>query len=235
LQEIFLVPGWTLRLNSAVLRQKQQDFRIRAVQMAKIAVDVVLLPSQEMTNQAIEANKRLLEQYADRIVLDKKSCLPHISLAMGCMDEQDIPDIEQILHTIAGKYNPGQLSIAGISIAANALGEKVSSFEVQKTGSLLSLHEEVMRRMMPYFSYDVTAEMVLSPPKASESALLWIKDYPGKSAFENFFPHITIGYGQLDEFPFTTEFTASKLALCHLGNHCTCRIVLVAAEFEKLR
>ena len=40
---------------------------------------------------------------------------------------------------------------------------------------------------------------------------------------------------ELDEFPFTAEFTASKLALCHLGNHCTCRKVLAAVEFEQLK
>jgi len=200
--------------------------------MTIIAVDVVLLPSQEVTNQAIEANKRLLKQYDDRIILDQKSCLPHISLAMGCMDELDIPDIEKILHTIAGKYNPGLLNIAGISIGTNALGEKVSYFEVKKTERLLSLHEEIMRRTAPYFSYDVTEEMVLPPPKADESTLLWIKNYPDKSAFENFFPHITIGYGQLDEFPLIAEFTASKLALCQLGNQCTCRKVLAAMELK---
>jgi 2'-5' RNA ligase len=201
--------------------------------MAKIAVDVVLLPSEEVTNQAIEANKKLLKQYADRIILDKENCLPHISLAMGCMDEQEIPDIEKILHTIAGKYHPGQLNISGINIGTSSLGEKVSAFEVEKTERLQWLHEEVMRRMMPYFSYEVTAEMVLSPPAAGESTLLWIKNYPDKSAFDNFFPHITIGYGQVDDFSFTAEFTASKLALCHLGNHCTCRKVLAAAELER--
>jgi len=201
--------------------------------MAKIAVDVVLLPPEEVTNQAIEANKGLLKQYADRIILDKENCLPHISLAMGCMDEQNIPDIEKILHIIADKYNPGLLKVPGINVGTNALGEKVSAFEVEKTERLLSLHEEVMRRMTPYFSYNVTAEMVLSPPLACESTLLWIKNYPEKSAFENFFPHITIGYGQLDDFPFTAEFTASKLALCHLGNECTCRKVLAAVELEK--
>jgi 2'-5' RNA ligase len=200
--------------------------------MGKIAVDVVLLPSQEVTNQTIEANTRLLKQHSGQIILDEKSCLPHISLAMGCMEEQDIPIIEKILHTIAGKYNPGELNIAGISIGTNAIGEKVSSFTVKKTDKLQLLHEEVMRRTTPYFSYDVTEEMVLSPSTAGESTLLWIKNYPDKSAFINFFPHITIGYGQLDEFPFIAEFTASKLALCHLGNHCTCKKVLAAVELE---
>jgi 2'-5' RNA ligase len=200
--------------------------------MAKIAVDVVLLPSEAMTNQAINANKGLLKQYSDRIILDKEDCLPHISLAMGCIDERHITDIEKILTSIAEKYNPSRLNVVGINIGTNHLGEKVSSFEVEKTQRLLSFHKEIMQKMMPYFSYNVTAEMVLSPPMAGESTLLWIKNYPEKSAFENFFPHITIGYGQVDDFSFTAEFTASKLALCHLGNHCTCRKVLAAVELE---
>jgi 2'-5' RNA ligase len=185
-----------------------------------------------MTNQAIKANKELLKQYSDRIILDKEDCLPHISLAMGCMDERHITDIEKILTSVAEKYNPGRLNIVGINTGTNSSGEKVSSFEVEKTERLLSLHKKIMQKMTPYFSYNVTVEMVLSPPMAGESTLLWIKNYPEKSAFENFFPHITIGYGQMDDLSFTAEFTASKLALCHLGNHCTCRKVLAAVELE---
>jgi 2'-5' RNA ligase len=201
--------------------------------MTKIAVDVVLLPSEEMTNRAIEANKKLLKQYPERIILDKEHCLPHISLDMGCMDERHITDIEKILISIAEKYNPGRLSVVCINTMTDSLGEKVSSFEVKKTNRLISLHRQVMRRMTPYFSHDVSAEMVLSPPKPSESTLLWIKNYPEKSAFENFFPHITIGYGQVDDLSFTAEFTASKLAICHLGNHCTCKKILAVVELEQ--
>ena len=200
--------------------------------MVKMAVDIVLLPSEQMTNKAIEANSRLLTQFADQIILDKENCLPHISLAMGCIDKRDIACIEKILQTIAVKYPTGQLSVIGIDTATNSVGEKVSAFELEKTQRLQSLHEEVMRRTAPYFSYDVTAEMVLPPPIAGKSTLLWIKNYPEKSAFENFFPHITIGYGQTDDFSFPAKFTASKLALCHLGNHCTCRKILAVVELK---
>ena len=200
--------------------------------MVKMAVDVVLLPSEQMTNKAIEANSRLLTQFADQIILDKENCLPHISLAMGCIDKRDIACIGKILQTIAEKYPPGRLSIIGVNTATNSLGEKVSAFELKKTKRLQSLHEEVMQRMAPYFSYDVTAEMVLSPPTTGKSTLLWIKNYPEKSAFENFFPHITIGYGQTDDSSFPAKFSASKLALCHLGNHCTCRKILAVAELK---
>jgi 2'-5' RNA ligase len=224
--------------------------------MAEIAVDAVSLPSDEMMDKAIEANRELLQQcigfpqggVPGKIVLDKKNCLPHISLAMGCIDEEDIADIEKVLQTIAKQYSLEQLSVIDIHVGTSSAGEKVSVFQIEKTEALQSLHEEVMQRLAPYFSYDVTADMIFSrfprsgvpPPEAGESTLLWIKKYPEKSSFENFFPHITIGYGEIDDYSFGSReagslpmrFTASKLALCHLGNHCTCRKVLASAELR---
>ncbi len=200
--------------------------------MAEIAVDVVLLSSEEMADKAIAANKELLKQCADKIVLDKENCLPHISLAMGCIDERDIDNIEKVLQTIAKQSSLGQLNIIGIHTETNSAGEKVSVLQIEKTEALQSLHEEVMQKLAPYFSYDVTADMVLSPPMAGEPTLLWIKNYPEKSSFEKFFPHITIGYGGINNFSFPVKFTASKLALCHLGNHCTCRKILASVELQ---
>ncbi len=232
--------------------------------MAEIAVDAVLLPSDEMMDKAIEANRELLQQgigfpqgvVPDKIVLDKKNCLPHISLAMGCIDEKDIADIEKVLQTIAKgprlvgtkQYSLEQLSVIDIHVGTSSAGEKVSVFRIERTKTLQLLHEEVMQRLAPYFSYDVTADMIFSrfpqsgvpAPEAGESTLLWIKNYPEKSSFENFFPHITIGYGEIDDYSFCSRkagslpmrFTASKLALCHLGNHCTCRKVLASAELR---
>ena len=234
--------------------------------MAKIAVDAVLLPSDEMMDKAIEANRELLKQCAgfppilarpsrdkqggvpDKIVLDKENCLPHISLAMGCIDEEIVADIEKVLQTIAKgprfagtkQYSLEQLSVIDIHVGTNSAGEKVSVFRIERTKRLQLLHEEIMLRLAPYFSYDVTADMIFSPPKAGESTLLWIKNYPDKSSFENFFPHITIGYGEISDYSFGSrkagslpiKFTASKLALCHLGNHCTCRRILASAELK---
>jgi 2'-5' RNA ligase len=200
--------------------------------MTEIAVDVVLLPSEEMADKTIEANRELQKQYTDKIVLDKENCLPHVSLAMGCIDERDIADIEKVLQTIAKQSSLGQLSVIGIHTGTNSATEQVSVLQIEKTEALQLLHEQVMQRLAPYFNYDVTADMLLSPPMASESTLLWIKNYPEKSSFEKFFPHITIGYGEINNFSFPIKFTASKLALCHLGNHCTCRRILALAELK---
>jgi len=201
-----------------------------------------------MMDKAIEANRELLQQcigfpqggVADKIVLDKENCLPHISLAMGCINEGDIADIEKVLQTIAKgprlagtkQYSLGQLRVTDIHVGTSSAGKKVSVFQIENTEALQLLHEEVMQRLAPYFSYDVTADMIFSPPEAGESTLLWIKNYPEKSSFENFFPHITIGYGEVGNYSFPMKFHASKLALCHLGNHCTCRKILASAELK---
>ncbi|MBN2269912.1 MAG: hypothetical protein JXN61_04815 [Sedimentisphaerales bacterium] len=190
--------------------------------MAKIAVDVVLLPSETMADKVIEANRRLPDK---RITLSKEGCLPHISLAMGCIEQDNVRQIEGILSEIAEQFAVGRLKIADIHLGANSLGERVSSFEIERTEAIQSLHEQVMQRLKLYLSYDVTADMLLAPP-ISESTLRWIAEFPEKSAYANFFPHITIGYGEMGFFSVPAEFSVSKLALCRLGNHCTCRKVL---------
>ncbi len=46
-------------------------------------------------------------------------------------------------------------------------------------------------------------------------------------------PHITLGYGQAKPpFSFPVAFAAARLALCHLGNHCTCRKVLASCRLS---
>ena len=209
--------------------------------MARIAVDVVLLPSDEMTDYAIEVNRELPETSDNKIILNKENCLPHISLAMGCIDEKDIPDIEKILRDIAKKCSFKELRVVDIRSETIPTGKKVSGFKIEKTKELQLLHEEVVEGLAPYLTYDVTTGMLFSPPEVEQATLSWIKNYPEKSSFENFSPHITIGFGETDKVKsgpaqrlcrIDAGFTASKLALCHLGNYCTCRKILVSIELE---
>jgi 2'-5' RNA ligase len=198
--------------------------------MSRKAVDVVLLPTEAMIEIAVEANRELVKRFGEKIVLNKENCLPHISLAMGCVDERDITAIKEILRTIAEKSSLPELKVIGIQAMTSSVGEKVSAFEVEKTKELQLLHKEVMEKLAEYLSYDVTKDMIYGSGEVGESTLLWIRDYREKSSFANFFPHITVGYGEIENLSFPIKFTASELALCHLGNHCTCRKVLASIE-----
>jgi 2'-5' RNA ligase len=198
--------------------------------MPEIAVDVVLLPSEEMMDRVIHANKELLRQYPKKIVLDKATCLPHISLAMGYIHQKSVPEIEIVLKNAGREHPIGVLSASGVRVQKNSSGEIVSVLQIENTDSLQSLHEQLMQKLAHFFSYDVRADMVFGDESVSKSTLLWIKNYPEKSSYSNFFPHITLGYGEIKITNLPIEFSVSKLALCHLGNHCTCRKVLAASE-----
>ena len=56
----------------------------------------------------------------------------------------------------------------------------------------------------------------------------YIKAFPTKSSFENYVPHITLGADSIDLETGSFEFVSQELALCHLGNYCTCRKVLLS-------
>ena len=198
--------------------------------MVRKAVDIVLLPTEAMMEKTIEANKELVMKFGRKIVLNKENCLPHISLAMGCVGERDISAVEKVLKPVAEKSSLPELRVVAVRTTTNSVGEKVSVFEVEKTKELQLLHERVMDELGAYLSYNVTRDMLYRSGEIGESTLLWIKNYREKSSFANFSPHITIGYGEIENLSFPIKFTASKLALCHLGNHCTCRKILVSIE-----
>lgn len=74
--------------------------------------------------------------------------------------------------------------------------------------------------------------VLLPPPEVRDLAVRLNRSLAGPGSEEirlgkeDFLPHITLGKGTLDAKAGETSFTASRLALCHLGNHCTCRKVL---------
>jgi 2'-5' RNA ligase len=199
--------------------------------MGRIAVDIVLLPDEEMAELTIEANARLVRQYGSQIVLSQADCLPHISLAMGCVEPDRIEAIGEILKETAGEHPIGDLVVTGVVTTLDAKGQRTSSFALAKTPELQSLHEDITGRMREYFSYDATAEMIYGSGPVAESTLAWIRTFREKSSFAAFFPHITLGYGPVDQpMTFPLRVTPRCLALCHLGNHCTCRKVLAGVN-----
>jgi len=200
--------------------------------MGRIAVDVVLLPDEAMADKAIEMNAELVKRFGSEIVLHKEKCLPHISLAMGCVDERDITSIEKVLAAIAERCTIGELEIIGINTSTNSKGETVSVLEIRKTKELQTLHEKVMEKVQPYFSNSVTSDMIYGDEEVSETTLEWIETYRENAGFARFFPHITIGYGQVQGLEIPIIFLTSKLALCHLGNHCTCGKIFLSIDIE---
>ncbi len=202
--------------------------------MNRIAIDVVLLPEPRIARLAVEANRQLVGSDRDEIVLDEATCLPHISLAMGGIGIEQVDAITETLAMAANDRPTGDLTLTGVVTVLNARNEPNSMFAVAKTVALQRLHERIMEAIKPYVSRDVTTQMIYGDEDVAPSTLAWIRDYRQKAAFGAFFPHITIGYGVVPEaMTFPISFVAPKLALCHLGNHCTCRRVLASVPTRR--
>jgi len=197
--------------------------------MNRIAVDVVLLPDEDVTALTVGANADLVERCGSAIALDPVHCLPHISLAMGCIEPAAVETLMGLVETVGRRHPVGELVLTGVVTTLDARGEAVSAFALAQTPALREVHEGVMEVLQSQATWDVTAEALYGDEPMAEVALAWIRHFRDKAAFAAFFPHITIGYGTVTQvMRFPLRFTAPKLAVCHLGNHCTCRKVLAA-------
>ena len=191
----------------------------------KLAVDVVLLPPEKIMDFAISINKKFNNKN-NEIILSKKDCLPHISLNMGVAEEADIEKIKNQLENL--ELKPLRLEIVEMRSSIHKSGRTCLTLAVKHSPELQKLHEEVMHRLKGlvihgYAGDDVTLlESKENYPVTKE----WVKNYGIRDAYEHFYPHITIGFDELIEVKLPVTFTASTLALCHLGNYCTCRKVL---------
>jgi len=199
--------------------------------MAKLAVDVVLLPPDEIMDFVIKINREL-EDRRDGILLNKKDYLPHLTLAMGAVEESDIPFIEGRLKQALGKFSPIKITVSDIKTSDRPDGTKISSLEVEKSSELQALHEAVMKVMSNFFTYEGSPEMFYTPPLVEELPLFWLKNYHKTSVYEQYKPHITIGLGVPEKIALPITFIASKIALCHLGNYCTCRKIFFSFDMR---
>jgi 2'-5' RNA ligase len=199
--------------------------------MNKTAIDVVLLPSAAMTAKTIEINQELLKTFDNKIILDAKKCLPHISLCMGVVDDRDISEVTKIVKNIAHELPAFTLTAKNIKSATIPTGKKVSGLTLANSDDLQRLHESIMRKLRRLLSYEVETSMLYNPSEVEDVTLVWIEQYGKKHDDPTLFhPHMTVGFGETDAFSFPVEFTADTLALCRLGNYCTCRKVIAAFD-----
>ena len=188
--------------------------------MNKIAIDVVLLPSPEVAKRAIQVSAELARVSGNtKIVLDDSRVLPHISLCMGVVDESDLPEVEHILNDVSEQFDALTLEVQGPVAVPIPTNERIAVLPIQNTHALQQLHETIMARLKHLITEDAEREMFVEPHNVEQISCTWVNGYSEAA----FFPHITVGFDEVNASGFPAQFKATKLAVCHLGNYCTCR------------
>jgi len=199
--------------------------------MGKLAINIVLLPPEEVMKLAKSINKKLIE-HDDMINFVNGTSIPHNTLCMGGIEEEDLPKLSKILEEISKEFAPINLTITGTSVHINPTdNSKGSGFVVANTRELQKLHEKVVRRCKALFVDVSTSDMHPSGNTRASSA-----EHANKfleiDCFELYKPHISIGIGEAKSIDKRVIFTAKRLAICHLGNWCTCRKILFETELR---
>lgn len=202
------------------------------------AIDVLLIPSEEMVAQAIQLNKLMKENNPETIKLDENH-VPHITLLQCFIKEEDIPKINKALD---GLFE----TIAKDSLKAESLfyyEEKEESFamiRVEKSAHLMEIHKKTIELVKPYIVKNGSEKSFVQNPDGSpisESTVTYVPEFVEKYSYENFDPHISLGVAQktlldsLAQHVFKPiHFKASSVSVYQLGDHGTAQKLLWKSE-----
>ncbi|MBF0216928.1 MAG: hypothetical protein HQL30_08055 [Candidatus Omnitrophica bacterium] len=186
-----------------------------------IACDIAILPPDEIMDLAIGISKGIGPDRGNGIALNKKDILPHITLAMGSVEEEDIPKIKIILINLASIAMPIDLEMIPDPRGRHYLGIACSAM-------LRGLHEAVIESTSQFFKGRVDMKMFHDPDGSgiSDNSVSYVSKFMENSSYANFEPHITVQSSGDPIAQVTARFTADRLVLGHLGNHCTVRRIL---------
>jgi hypothetical protein len=201
--------------------------------MKRFAIDVVILPPDHVMDLALELNRELCRSRPDNIVLNKANYLPHITMAMGCLSESRLERANEILQSLANQHHTLELHIAHVKTIDTASGNTIITLDIEENTGLTRLHESIVSAFQPLLTQDVTADNMYDPSPIEPSSIDWINRFIPHYCFQNFWPHITLGFGAPPSNFQPFSFQASRLAICHLGNHCTCRSTLAESTLSE--
>jgi|SRR3989344_3419807 len=182
----------------------------------RLAIDIVILPPDEVMDRAVQINT---EYPPYKFLLNKKYRLPHITLAQAVINESDLEKALEILKAIGKEQKP-------LLLETKLTNHPSFLMFVAKNNKLLTeLHIKIMKQFEHLVSYDVTPEDFYDK-NVRNRTVAWVRDFKQNAAFDNYFPHITLGTSQQVDRQEALNFMANRLAICHLGEYNTCRKIL---------
>jgi len=184
----------------------------------KRAIDIVILPDEEVRDLAIDLNGELTNKGGYNYTLGMYDFLPHITLFMGVLDDARVDKAKEVLAEIAAAHLPIPIEISGTK--STPIDQGASYLAITRTNPLQKLHEEIVARLAPLCTFDATPDMFVG--NLHQIPHYWATGDFRKKTLDQFNPHISLGYGSIKKIE-STYFTAEELNIFQLGAHNTCR------------
>lgn len=188
-----------------------------------VAIDVVLLPPEEVMERCREVNAYLWNRTQQGFLFDETH-LPHISLVQQFTPSELLGEVFDAMHRVAVGRAPIEFRATHIRHTTIPDNIPFNGFDLAAPDSFFEL-QRVLIADLAQFATDGDARTFYTDPgePIRDGSILWVRNFRAK---KDHHPHISLGVGPEPAFTGPFAFTASRLAVCHLGNFNTCRRVL---------
>lgn len=183
----------------------------------RIAVDIVLIPDEPIYSAA----HALIEKEIDG---DLSTYIPHITLYPVSILREDLGLLQQMIQEVVAG-----IKACDIDFYKSYLFETSSGFAVTRTQALDTLHADVIQKVRSLdIALPATGEGFYLDPGQEPwpGTVNWMNEFLDRLAFENNFPHLTIGHKIIDPEVMLPSGKAASVALTHVGNHGRSRSIL---------
>jgi 2'-5' RNA ligase len=184
-----------------------------------IAIDVAILPPRHVADAAIALSASLPRTESQGLQLDSAR-LPHVTLTQQFVLVAELPQVAAAVERIVNRSPPITVRITGAGRGTNSVW-----MQIERTPDLHQLHEALMDALLPFERRGGQAD-AFAAGDARPNDLEWVSGFRGRSSYERFTPHITLGHASRLPGVEPMTFDADTVVLCHLGRFCTCREVL---------
>lgn len=198
------------------------------IKQKNYAIDIALIPEKKVFDLAIGINNQLIEKTGDySIVLGESKNIPHISLAMCGIAAESLDELKFAVFEGLQGYIPYKAEFRGYAVIETSGGDFISGIDIVRDENILEMQDILVNILTDFRYKKINSEFFYEDSAiVSDFSIEYAENYFERQTGKNFSPHITLGHGNVEEIPVYEEcpnnFTCNRLAICHLGNHCTC-------------
>jgi hypothetical protein len=198
-----------------------------------VAVNVLLLPDEQMISRAREINLALRQTYPTGFALDG-SHVAHISVLHGYVQSKDLTDLYSAVRKVTVKrpLTGRQLNVTGLEHKPWD-DKQLTNIKIEKTPELEAFQADLIAALAPYLveAGDKTA-FVTSDGNSSvdQQTIEYVRTFAQKHAGTRFEPHVTVGISDAEtarkvsaQHSAPAKVMIASVAVFQLGNVGTAR------------
>lgn len=186
-----------------------------------IAIDVALLPPEEVIAKAKKVNGQLWEQTRKGFRFDETH-LPHITLVQMFVNESDLPAVQETIDLLIPKLPSPIVTVAHINLYYGEPPLIISGWDIENDPALPRLHSSLLSALEAFSTAGSDRSYLLdSGETVREGVLEYTRTFRDQHSMDKYVPHITLGVGTTPEINKPFSFTITRLAVCQLGNFGT--------------